>query len=189
MIRLAFSEHDIKRIRFLRDHDPRPKVRRRMAVLWLKSQGLPHQEICQLAGVCATTLRRYLRLFAAGGVARLMEFNGYAPTSALEAHRDALIVYFRAHPPATLNEAASKIEERTGLKRSPSAVGRFLHGLGMAPRRVGAIPSKGDPAQQEAFRISQLEPRIEDAKRGERALFLSTPPTSSAAPSWASCGR
>lgn len=189
MIRITFSEHDIKKIKFLRYHDPRPKVRRRMEVLWLKSQGVSHQEICRLAGVSATTLRGYLRMFAAGGVERLLEFNFYAPVSDLEAHRADLLGYFCAHPPATLNEAANKIQERTGLKRSRSAVGRFLHGLGMAPRKVGAIPSKGDPEKQEAFRINKLEPRIEEAKRGERALFLSTQPTSSSALSLASSGR
>ena len=189
MIRITFSEYDIQKIKFLRYHDPRPKVRRRMEVLWLKSQGLPHHRICQLAGVSPTTLREYLRMYDAGGIDRLMEFNFYAPTSELEAHRDDLIGYFRAHPPATLNEAARKIEERTGLKRSPSAVGRFLHGLGMAPRKVGSIPSGGDPDKQEAFRIKELEPRIEEAKRGDRALFLSMQPTSSSAPSSAFSGQ
>lgn len=189
MIRITFSEYDIKKIKLLRYHDPRPRVRQRMEVLWLKSQGLPHQDICQLAGVCPTTLRQYLRMFAVGGVERLREFNFHAPTSKLEAHRDDLISYFYAHPPATLKEAAGKIEERTGLKRSPSAVGRFLHGLGMAPRKVGSIPSRGDPDKQEDFRINKLEPRIKEAKRGERALFLSTQPISSSAHSSAFSGR
>lgn len=141
-----------------------------MEVLWLKIQGLAHQEICRPAGVSPTSLREYLRMFAAGGVARLMEFNFHVPTSELQADRADLIGYFRAHPPASLYEAAARIAERTGLKRSRSAVGRFLHGLGMTPRKVGAVPSSGDPEQQEAFRIRQLEPRIEEAKRGERAF-------------------
>jgi transposase-like protein len=39
-----------------------------MEALWLKSQGLEHQEICRLAGVSSNTLRKYLRLFQAGGI-------------------------------------------------------------------------------------------------------------------------
>ena len=65
------------------------------------------------------------------------------------------------------------IEELTGIKRSPSAVGRFLNSLGMAPRRVGTIPSKADPEEQEHFRINKLEPRLEEARQGKRAIFLS----------------
>jgi hypothetical protein len=80
---------------------------------------------------------------------------------------------FPKHPPATINQAATMIEELTGITRSPSAVGRFLNSLGMAPRRVGTIPSKADPEEQEHFRINKLEPRLEEARQGKRAIFLS----------------
>ena len=173
MIRIEFSEQDLEKIQRLRYEHPHPRVRRRMEVLWLKSQGLAHQEICRLAGVSSNTLRKYLRVFQTGGITKLMELNFYAPTSDLEHHRFRLEAYFRAHPPATLNEAAAKIQELTEIKRSPSAVGRFLNSLGMAPRRVGTIPSKADPDKQERFRINELEPRLEEAKQGKRAIFLS----------------
>jgi hypothetical protein len=52
-------------------------------------------------------------------------------------------------------------------------VGRFLHALGMAPRRVGTIPSKADPEKQESFRVNELEPRLEQAREGKHAIFLS----------------
>jgi transposase len=173
MIKVEFSEQDLKQIQQLRYEHAHPRVRRRMEALWLKSQGLEHQEICRLAGLSSNTLRKYLRLFQAGGITKLTELNFYAPTSELERHCDQLETYFREHPPATLNEAAAKIEELTGLKRSPSAVGRFLNALGMAPRRVGTIPSKADPEKQELFRVNELEPRLEQARQGKRAIFLS----------------
>jgi len=173
MIRIEFSAQDLKQIQQLRYAHAHPRVRRRMEALWLKSQGLEHQAICRLAGVSSNTLRTYLRLFQSGGVKKLTELNFYAPASELERHRCQLETYFRDHPPATLNEAAAKIEELTGLKRSPSAVGRFLNVLGMAPRRVGTIPSKADPEKQERFRVNELEPRLEQARQGKRAIFLS----------------
>jgi transcriptional regulator with XRE-family HTH domain len=46
-----------------------------MDVLWLKSQGLPHKEICRLTGISGTTLRKYLRMFQSGGVEKLMEMS------------------------------------------------------------------------------------------------------------------
>jgi transposase len=160
-----------------------------MGALWLKCQGLEHQEICRLAGISSNTLRKYLRLFQAGGIKKLTELNFYAPVSELERHCYQLETYFRKHPPATLNEAAAKIEELTGLKRSPSAVGRFLNALGMAPRRVGTIPSQADPEKQEIFRVNELEPRLEQARQGKRAIFLSMLLTSCWAPFSGFCGH
>lgn len=189
MISIEFTEQDLKRIKRLRYEHEHPRVRLRMEVLWLKSQDLEHQEICRLAGVSSNTLRKYLRLFQEGGIEKLSELNFYGPTSELERHRFRLEAYFRKHPPATLNEAAAKIEELTGLKRSPSAVGRFLNALGMAPRRVGTIPSKADPEKQETFRVNELEPRLEEAKQGKRAIFLSMLLTLSWVPFSAFSGR
>ena len=172
MIRIDFSQQDIRKIKQLRYDDPHPRVRKRMDVLWLKSQGLSHKEICLLTGISSTTLRKYLRMFQAGGVEKVREMNFYAPTSELEQHRHRLEAYFREHPPATINEAMAKILELTGVKRSPSAVGRFLGSLGMSPRKVGAIPLKANTEEQESFRVNKLEPRLEEAKQGKRAIFF-----------------
>ncbi len=149
-----------------------------MDVLWLKSQGLPHEEIFRLTGVSGNTLRKYLRLFQSGGVEKLTEINWYTPISELDAHRQQIATHFRKHPPASINEAMESIDALTGIKHSPSAVGRFLKSLGMGPRKVGAIPSKADPEAQENLRVNRLEPLLEEAKQGKRAIFLSTPPTS-----------
>jgi len=189
MIRIEFSEQDLKKIKQLRYEHPHPRVRRRMEVLWLKSQGLAHQDICRLAGISSNTLRQYIGIFQSGGVRKLTEFNFYAPTSELEQHRYRLEAHFREHPPATINEAAAKIQELTGIKRSPSAVGKFLNALGMAPRRVGTIPAKADPEEQELFRINKLEPRLAEARQGKRAIFLSMLLTSYWVPFSEFCGH
>jgi transposase len=113
-----------------------------------------------------------LRRYQSGGLAALTTTRFYRPASALEAHRDLLAATFRDHPPATLNAAAERIHTLTGLKRSPSAVRRFLMTLGMRPRKVGALPAKPDTELQEAFRIQQLEPRLAQAREGTRAVFF-----------------
>jgi transposase len=111
-------------------------------------------------------------MYQSGGESELTAVRFYTPTSDLDQHGHRLKAFFREHPPASLNEAVEKIQELTGLKRSPSAVGRFLRSLGMRPRKVGAMPSKADPDKQESFRVNELEPRIEEAKQGKRALFF-----------------
>jgi transposase len=172
MIRVELSPQDIEKIKRLRYEHPHPRVRKRMDVLWLKSQGLRHREICRLTGVSSNTLCKYLRMYQSGGESELTAVRFYTPTSDLDQHGHRLKAFFREHPPASLNEAVEKIQELTGLKRSPSAVGRFLRSLGMRPRKVGAMPSKADPDKQESFRVNELEPRIEEAKQGKRALFF-----------------
>jgi transposase len=147
-----------------------------MDVFWLKSQGLlRHQEICRLTGVSNNTLCKYLRMYQSGGERELTAIRFYTPTSEVDQHGHRLKAFFREHPPASLNEAAEKIQELTGLKRSPSTVGRFFRSLGMRPRKVGAIPSKADPEKQESVRINELKSILEEAKQGKRALFLSMP--------------
>lgn len=58
----------------------------------------------------------------------------------------------RKNPPASINQASSRIEELTGIKRSPTQVRVFLKKIGMKCRKVGVIPSKADPDVQEAFK-------------------------------------
>ena len=137
MIQLAFSEAEVKALNYERYHHPHPRVQRKMEALWLKSQGLPHQAICRLTGIGATTLTSYLRAYRRGGLEALKEVKFYRPASELQAYRGTLEAYFREHPPATAKEAMAKIEALTGIRRSPDRVRHFLKGLGMGCRKVG----------------------------------------------------
>lgn len=172
MIQLEFSEDDQKKLSYERFNHPHPRVLLKMEALWLKSQGLPHGQICQLAGISENTLRAYLRDYQEGGIEKLKEINFYRPKSELEAHRATIEEYFRLHPPATINEAIDKIESLTGIRRSPTQVRVFLKSLGMRCIKVGVVPGKADPDEQEAYKQEKLEPRLEEAKAGKRAVFF-----------------
>lgn len=50
MIKIAFTEEDIKALKYERYHHPHPRVQRKIEALWLKSQGEPHNKIAQLTG-------------------------------------------------------------------------------------------------------------------------------------------
>ncbi len=143
-----------------------------MEAVWLKSRGLAHQEISRLTGICASTLTSYLRAYQEGGIEALKEIRFHRPKSELEAHRGTLEEYFRAHPPATIKEAMAKIEQLTGVRRSEQRVGVFLKGLGMGCRKVGMIPAKADVEAQQSFKEDELEPRLEEAKAGQRAVYF-----------------
>lgn len=172
MIQLQFSEADKQALNYERYHHPHPRVQRKMEALWLKSQGLPHKEICRLTGISSTTLTSYLGTYREEGLEGLKAIRFYQPQSDLEAHRTTLETYFREHRPATAKEAMAVIEQLTGIKRSPDRVRHFLKRLGMRCRKVGMIPAKADVAEQERFKKDTLEPRLEEAKAGQRAVFF-----------------
>ena len=111
MIKVAFTEQDLKTIDYERFNHPIPRVQRRMEVLWLKSQGLPHKQIGKLAGVCDTAVTKYLRLYCQEGLDGVRKVNFYRPESELENHSSSIEQYFRENPVASLSEAVAKIEE------------------------------------------------------------------------------
>ena len=56
MIAIDFTEEDIEALDYERYHHPHPRVQRKMEALWLKYQGLPHNQITRLAGISPNTL-------------------------------------------------------------------------------------------------------------------------------------
>ena len=178
MITLEFSEADIDALNYERYHHPHPLVQRKMEVLYLKSQGLAHGQIQQLCRIGSrTTLVSYLRQYQAGGIEALKQLQYKGQASDLNEHIPSLKAYFEAHPPRTSSEAGAEIERLTGIKRSPTQIKAFLKRMGMQSRKVGYLPGKATNPdkieEQEKFRINQLEPRLEAAKAGECAVFLS----------------
>ncbi len=98
MTKIEFSEEEKEALDYERYHHPR--VRRKMEALWLKSQGLKHQEICRLASLSNSTLCRYLKEYRQGGLEKLKEINFYKPESELAQHTSQIEAYFQEHPRA-----------------------------------------------------------------------------------------
>ena len=172
MIRITFTEEQLRQLHHGRFHHPHPRVQLKMAALLLKSQNLPHRQICRLLHISRNTLRAYFRDFLAGGVEKLKELNFFRPQSKLAEHRRTLEAYFQDHPPATVKEAAAKIEELTGVRRGLTQVRHFFNSIGLRRLKVGFIPAKADVEEQERFKKGKLEPRLEEAQGGRRVLFF-----------------
>ena len=49
---------------------------------------------------------------------------------------------------------------------------KYLKSLGLRRRKVAAIPAKADIQDQETFKKTQLEPRLEEAKAGLRDVYF-----------------
>ena len=152
MIKVVFSPAELEQIDRERYYNTHVKIRRIMHVLWLKSQNLSHGEICQLASISTTTLTNYLKRFNKLGLEHLLEPVYHIPLSELEEYTQEIKAYFEKRPVATMKEAAYKIEELTGIKRSSQRVRVFLSKLGLRYTKTGMIPSKADPQKQEEYR-------------------------------------
>ena len=152
MITLKFTEQEKEALNYERYHHPDPRVQRKMEALWLKSQEESHQRIAQLTGVTVNVVTKYVKQYKAGGIEKLKEINMYRPESAMKEHQETIENYFREHPPATIKEAMSVIENITGLKRSEKPVRKFLKRIGLKRRKVGMVPCKADVNEQEEFK-------------------------------------
>lgn len=168
MIRLTISQEDVGRLRTERFAHPHPRVQLKIEVVLLRSQGLSNRQIMAITGVSENTIRNYLREYQEGGIERLKEFHWQPPESQLEPHRQTLEAYFEQHPPASVAEAAARIEELTGIKRSPTQVRVFLKSLGLRRLKVGTIPSKADPDKQAAFKKTSWS-RVSKKREMDRA--------------------
>ena len=182
MITISFTQNDINELEYERYHHPDPKVQRKMETLYLKSQNIKHQSICNLCRISSVTLVEYLRQYIEGGVERL-KLNLYkGKNNELAEYRESLEEFFNANPPRSTKEAKNIIKERTGIKRGMTQVRIFLKRIGFKYRKVGTIPGKTVDdkkiEEQENFKNEQLIPRLNEANNGARDIFLWMPPTS-----------
>ena len=179
MREFLFSGDDLKAIAKDRYDDPHPLVQRKMEVLGLKSHGLPHQQIADLAGVSLRTVQRYLDDFLDGGLKQVRRCQWRGPETVLLRHEQSIQEYFWDHPPRNTKEAAKVIEEQTGVRRSLTQVRAFLKKhLGLRYRKVAAIPvppkkTIEEHAQEQArFLEGELEPALAEARAGRAAVFF-----------------
>jgi transposase len=173
MRQFTFTAEDLDTIRQARYHHPHPRVQQKMEVLWLKSQGLTHQDIARLAGVSRRSVQRYLDEFLAGGLQRVRRLPWKGKANELTAYQGTLEDYFIEHPPRSTREAQAAIARETGVRRGLTQVRVFLKkALGLRWRKVGTIPAKADPQEQADFRKSKLAPRLRQAERGERTVLF-----------------
>lgn len=168
-----FPDEVLAEIRYDRFHHPHPLVQRKMEVLWLKSQGLPHPEIARLADVSLRSVQRYLDDYLEGGLELVRRLNWPGKANVLDGHADELEAYFLEHPPRSVREAQAAIQRLTGVKRGLTQVRAFLKKkLQLSWRKVGTVPAKCDPDEQARFLNEELRPELNEAEAGRRTVLF-----------------
>jgi len=171
---LTITDEDRQAVEHERFHHADLNVRRRMETVWLKSHDLPHAQIARLNNISENTVRAHLELYLHEGLEGLKKVDRYLPQKELEEHAAELKTHFEAHPPQTATEAQAVIERLTGIHRGLTQVRVFLHELGMDFRKVGAVPSKGDPEVQEDFKKKNFCHDLKKLKLASETCILST---------------
>lgn len=175
---IPFPLQELSAIAHERYSHPDPHVQRKMEVLWLKHHGETHQRIARLAGISRRTVQRYLNAFLRGGLEEVRRCPWHGQRSALEDHRASLDDHFRQQPPRSVRDAQEIIRQRTGLRRGLTQVRRFLHRLGLQPRKVAAIPVPPNATVEEHARTqrtfvdTRLEPLLAEARAGRREVYF-----------------
>jgi len=172
MLTLNISEADIVTAKYERIHHPIKRIRKRMDAIYWISQGYSRHEVSEKSFVRRNSVRNYIKLYNSDGLEGLKRFNYKGFVSVLKCHRVSIEKLFRSKPPKTSKEAAWMIEELTGQKMSVEEVRRFMHAIGMKPRKTGHIPAKADPEKQATFLEKTLEPLVARAQAGECHLFF-----------------
>jgi transposase len=178
MLHITLGADDLVAVAYERYHHPEPIVQRKMTVLWLKHQGLPHHEIARLASVSRASVTRYLKEFSQGGLDAIRRFPWKGRRGQLDDHWVSLEEHFRQHPPRSLRQAQQTIEQQTGLHRGLTQVRRFLLRLGLKPRKVAAVPLPPKSTlpehvrEQRRFLDDELEPQLREARVGLRDVYF-----------------
>lgn len=172
MLTLNISEADIEHVKYERIHYPIARIRARFDALYLTSQGYTRGQVSKLTGLHRNTITAQIKSYEAGGLEQVKVLRWKGPASCLAPHEQSLETYFEAHPPRTTKQARAAITQITGETLSVHEVRRFLHKLGMKPRKAGHIPAKADPAKQEFFLHKQLKPLLKKAKAKKCQVFF-----------------
>ena len=131
---------------------PNTHVRQRMLVLWLLHCEVTREKAARIAGVGRATVQRWVAAYRNGGLDALRRWEVHGPESELAAYRDQIVEMFTQQPARTTAEAAERIYQKTGVRRGPTQVRKFLKGLGLKWQRVRAIPIPPKKVSPNMFR-------------------------------------
>jgi transposase len=120
------------------------KTRLKSLVVYLKSFDIKHKEICQICRITKPTLTEYLAEFKDHGIDSFKSLKWKGQSSKLNDYKEMIDQAFEKEPPQSINEAGDRIEQLTGIKRSPTQIRMFLKKLKYKHLKTGSIPGNGD---------------------------------------------
>lgn len=173
MLQINLSNAKIQRLNYERYYYPCPIVQKRLNAVYIKAtMGLSYTMIGQITGLHRHSVKHWIQVYQTHGLESLCQYNYGTNKSELESHSDSILKSFTERPPMNSCEAKARIEDMTGISRSPSQIRTFMKHHGLHYIKTGHIPAKADTKKQKKWVKLTLEPAIEEAKNGECQLLF-----------------
>ena len=173
MLQINLSKTEIRRLNYERYYYLCPIVQKRIQAVYIKAiTNMSNEMIGTLVGLSRDSVGDWIMSYRQGGFDALCQFNYGTNESMLENHASGILKSLTERPPMSTCEAKSRIEEITGISRSPSQVRGFMKRHGLRYLQTGHIPAKADTAKQQQWVKEKLEPAIEQAQKGACHLLF-----------------
>jgi len=173
MLPINLNETEIQRLNYERYHYPCATVQKRIHAVYIKATMIMSNEmIGTLVDLHRDSVGDWVRRYQQGGLEALYQFNYGTNESAMENHADSILKSFTEQPPMNTSEAKARIEDMTGINRSPSQVQAFMKRQGLRYLQTGHIPCKADAEKQRVWVKATLEPAIAESQNGECHLLF-----------------
>lgn len=167
------SKAEIQRLNYERYHYPCSTVQKRLhAVYYKATTGMSNKMIGILTDLNRDSVGFWIMRYQQCGFEAVCQFNYGTNKSTLENHENSILKFFAEHPPMNTNEAKLRIEELTGISRSPTQVRTFMHRHGLHYIKMGHMPAKADTEKQREWVKTKLEPAIKEAQSGACHLLF-----------------
>jgi transposase len=168
------SEAEIEKLSYERYAYPHPLIQKRIFSVYLKAVStFSNEDIGFITGLHPNTVGHWISVYEQQGYEGLLCNNYGTNQSGLEPQSHCILYSFKQQPPRTAAEAAERIVEMTGVKRSCQQIRTFMKGHGLKFIKCGHLPAKANNEQQHQWVDSKLKPAIEAARQGKvHLLFL-----------------
>jgi len=173
MLHLNLSKTEIEMLNYERYRNSKPIIQKRIHAVYINATTKMSSEmIVMIVGLNYHVVNKWIHSYKQGGFDAICQFNYGTNRSELENYSDKIIKSFTEHPPLNANEAKARIEEMTGISRSPTQVRTFMKSHGLFYIKTGHIPAKADTEKQQQWVKTILEPAIQEAQDGKCYLLF-----------------
>jgi transposase len=135
--------------------------------------------IAKIAGVSVRQVFQVFKIYKDSGLDGVANIKHHTQQSKLNGFADLICQEFRDKSPSSIKEARAIIYQLTGIKRSPTQIGKFLKGLGMKYLKPLLIPMGSKETDlsekiktQKEFMKNKLSKAMKEAKAGKHKLLF-----------------
>jgi transposase len=167
------SQAEIDKLSYERFAYPDPMIQKRLHAVYLKiTLDSTNQMIALICDLHYNTVGHWIKVYFEKGFEALLENNYGTNESEMEHHSESILSSFRERPLYNAAEAAERIDEMTGIRRSEQQVRTFMKKHGLRFIKCGHIPAKADTEVQQKWVDDTLKPVIEAAQQEKLHLFF-----------------